>query len=182
MSSPHDKYGPDKRVYWRLLNVAQTFGAQFGRSDSECKAVAAYGYQWLREQPIPAEVWAVALSQANFDDRLEVVFREWFRQAAAIVRDLLKERGSLDLPAQYLVPPWEALTDEPVGDPNLLRAFEKVKHRVGAEHYQVFLRVFTRDRKRVSIDEIARHYRMAPDELQKLYDQILRVLEDPYEF
>jgi hypothetical protein len=182
MSIPQGKYGPDKRVVWRLRNFAKAFATEFKRSDADGKAAAAYGYQWLREQRIPPEAWAMALSQNDFGRGPEVTFREWFQQAVVIVRKVLSAPGPLTLPPVHIHPPREALTEEPVGDPNLLEAIERVKHKVPSEHYNLVLRVTSRHERDETMDEIARDYEMDLGALRELYDRILRALLSPYTF
>ena len=127
----------------------------------------------------------MALSRRHFDTPEEALFREWFQQAALIVKDIVQQPGALDLPPLRIVPPEDAMTDEPVGVPNRLqdqlRAFETVKHKVGQELYDLFLRVHFREKRGETIDEIARDYGMDAADLLENYSTILRILKDPFE-
>ena len=182
MSSPFDKFDPEKRVFWRLRIVAQTLGEPLGRSEEEWEQAALYGYQWLRQQPIPEEAWSAALSGAKFDSQDELLFRDWFYKAAELVRDVVREPGPLVLPPQRIFPPPEAMTGEPVGDPDFLAAVERAKDRVLPKHYELVIRVISRRQRGETIEAIVRDYRMVPEELWATYKQVLQVLQSAFTY
>jgi hypothetical protein len=181
MSKSRDDFSPDRRVFWYLSMVARTAGKPHGRSDNEIMAAAAFGYDWLRRRPISRDAWAVALSQSEFDTAPEVEFRSWLQQAAVIVHDCIVATGPLDIPPPSNVPPGDATTGDPVGDPDGLQRYENVKHRVNERRFKMFLRVLVRKRSQESIDDIAQEYGMDPAELEEIYNATKRILEAEFE-